>query len=173
MWTYALSADGFCTVMDVLQPVAAHPCRVDFTEVISHKEKGIGCFVILCLKFMFSRQFVTYFNIVGAYFHIVINLAHGQWSVLYSYDNCVHFRSFSFVLPVTLYVFIMVLAIIVKFSCLCMPFFIYFDNCSVVKGFHKSAKPESHQMTQSLSKHLGPKVNAWIKSDVTEIWRNH
>lgn len=64
--------------MDVLQPVAAHPCRVDFTEVISHKEKGIGCFVILCLKFMFSGQFVTYFNIVGAYFHIVINLAHGQ-----------------------------------------------------------------------------------------------
>lgn len=60
---------------------------------------------------------------------------------------------------VNLEVFIVIMAIVVKFLCLCAPFFIYFDNCSADKGSHKGAKPESLQMTQSLSKHLGPKVN--------------
>lgn len=59
---------------------------------------------------------------------------------------------------VNLEVFIVMMAI-VKFLCLSVPFFIYFDNCSADKGSHKGAKPESLQMTQSLSKHLGPKVN--------------
>lgn len=56
-------------------------------------------------------------------------------------------------------VFIMVVVIIAVNLCLCVPFFIYFYNCFLDKGCHRGAKPESFQMSQSLSKHLGPKVN--------------
>lgn len=58
-----------------------------------------------------------------------------------------------------------------------MPFFIYFYNCFLDKGCHKGAKPESLQMSQSLSKHLGPKVNTWNKNYITANpwahWRNY
>lgn len=71
----------------------------------------------------------------------------------------------------------MVVVVIAVNLCPCVPFFIYFYNCFLDKGCHKGAKPESLQMSQSLSKHLGPKVNTWNKNYITANpwahWRNY